>query len=587
MRYLKIILVLIISLVQISHAQRVPPDSLKAVFLNQKAIDSVRYESGVNYVLSQMGRATDTSRAYGHQLLDFALDKENKTWEASAYRLIGISYAVQGEFTEANAFFFKSHDILIKLDDKKGLATTLNNIGTAFYEMGSYTQAQDYLLQSLKLAEELNDDNAASRALNNLGNVHNDLRNNEKALDYYKRSLALKEKLGFKNRLPAAYNNIGLIYSNINDRDLAIENLERSAAIAEELGDIRSMTRAYNNLGIQYSKREDYAKALEYFNESVTKKAAINDTDGLASAYLYRGQNYLNMKDYRKAITDCMKSLEMTEVSGALNLQKEACGCISNAEEAIGRFQSALNYHQRYLSLKDSLFNKQKTQEITRAEMNYEFEKKQLADSISFHKRQTEQKVAYEQDINKQHRKFYITLIISLLVIAFMLFLYWRYNQNLKLKKLENELLNSEIEYKKKDLTNFAVNISNNQDWAESLAERLEVLKASTGRKRVKELEELEAEIKNKIWVNKDSDQFYKKIDTLSSSFYDKLTSQFEGLSKNDIRLCSLIKLDLNTKQIATLQNINPSSVKMSRNRLRKKLNLSPEDDLNAFLKMF
>ncbi|MGD1945887.1 MAG: helix-turn-helix transcriptional regulator [Croceivirga sp.] len=73
----------------------------------------------------------------------------------------------------------------------------------------------------------------------------------------------------------------------------------------------------------------------------------------------------------------------------------------------------------------------------------------------------------------------------------------------------------------------------------------------------------------------------------MSSSFYARLNDQFEGLTKTDVRLCSFIKLNLNTKQIATLQNINPSSVKMSRNRLRKKLHLTPEADLSSFLQTF
>jgi DNA-binding CsgD family transcriptional regulator len=237
--------------------------------------------------------------------------------------------------------------------------------------------------------------------------------------------------------------------------------------------------------------------------------------------------------------------------------------------------------------LKDSLFNEKRTQEITRAEMSYQFEKKQLADSVKFHKLQTEQKVSYERNLNKQNTKFYLLLIVSFAIIGFLTFLYYKYRQNLKLKKVENQLLNSEIEFKKKDLTTMAVNISNNQEWAESLAERLQSLKAATGRKRQKELELLEEEIKNKIWVNKDSDNFYQKVDELSSSFYERLNKQFEGLTKTDVRLCSFIKLNLNTKQIATLQNINPSSVKMSRNRLRKKLNLTPEDDLSSFLRTF
>ena len=562
-------------------------DSLHHVFRDTEQIDSVRFEAGYSAFMTMMRLDLDSARITGHELLKFSIEKNNKNWESTSNKLIGNTYAIQGRFENANEYFFRSHHILRDIDDKKGLATILNNIGTVFYELGNYTHAQDYLLKSLRLTEELNDDNATARTLNNLGNVHNDLRNNEKALTYYEKSLKIKERLGQKRRLPAAYNNIGLIYSNLRKHGLAIHNLNKSAEISKEIGDERSFSRALSNLGIEYSKQFQLDKALDYFNRSIVIKSEINDKDGLASAYLYRGQNYLEMKHYQKAKSDCMSSLEMTKKSGALNLQKEACECISASFEALGDFKSALSYNQRFLKLKDSLFNKERTQEITRNDMAYQFEKQQLADSIAYHKRETAQKVAFEQDINKQHRKFYITLIVSLLIIGFLLFIYAKHKQRLKFKSLENELLNSEIEYKKKDLTNMAVNISNNQEWAESLAEHLEILKASTGRKRANELERLEKEIKNKIWVNNNSDDFYKQIDELSSSFYDKLTSQFDGLTKTDIRLCSLIKLNLNTKQIAILQNINPSSVKMSRNRLRKKLNLSPKQDLSAFLRAF
>ncbi|WP_165395229.1 tetratricopeptide repeat protein [Flagellimonas allohymeniacidonis] len=570
-----------------SWAQTTPKDSLLRLFKDTKAPDSVRFDSGTRYMGQLLGKDLDSARGTGIQLLDFAQNVDNKKWEATSYRLIGNTYAIQGNFEKAQEFFFNSHEILLELNDKEGLAVTFNNIGTVFYELGNYVQAQVNLLESLRLAEELQDDVAASRALNNLGNIHSDLENNEKALGYYGRSLELKEKLGHRNRLPAGYNNIGLIYIQMKKHDLAIENLTKSATIAKEIGDLQSMTRAQSNLGIEYSNNGELDKALDYFNESIGIKQDINDLDGLASAYVYRGQNYLAMKRFDLARSDCLESLELSNASGALNTQSLACDCLGNALEGLGNHREALQYFRRFESLKDSLFDKEKTQEMTRIEMNYQFEKKQLADSIAFHKLQTEQKVAFERDLNKEQNKFFITLMISLAALLFMLFLYWKYTQNLKVKNLENKLLNSEIEYKKKDLTNFAVNISNNQEWAESLAQRLEILKASTGRKRLKELENLETDIKNKIWVNKSSDEFYKKIDALSSSFYDRLTKEFKDLTKTDIRLCSLIKLNLNTKQIAALQNINPSSVKMSRNRLRKKLNLSPEDDLNAFLRTF
>lgn len=568
-------------------AQTKKLDSLRQLFENVSKPDSVRYESGLALARSQMRISADSSRRTGKKLLAFTKEKDNKTWEADATKWIGITHAQQGQFSEAHRYFFRNQDLVQELGDQKGLAIILGNIGTVYYEMGNYPEAQDYILKSLKLAEKLGDEITISRALNNLGNVNYDLRNIKTALEYYQRSLKIKKKLGLKSSLPFVHNNIGLIHSEMRNHDLAIASFNKSMVLSQELNDLKSESRAYSNLGVEFSKVGDFNKALEYMNKGIQMKIEINDDDGLASGYVYRGKNYWAMNRFNQAREDCQKGLNMALVSGAINLQKEACDCLSKAYEGFGNYKTSLDFNQRYTALKDSLFNKERTQEITRAEMNYQFEKKQLADSIKFHKQQTEQQVAYERKLNRQNTKFYMLLIISLAVIGFLTFLYYKYRQNLKLKKVENQLLNSEIEFKKKDLTTMAVNISNNQEWAKSLGERLQSLKAATGRKRQKELELLEEEIKNKIWVNKDSDDFYQKVDELSSSFYARLHAQFEGLTKTEVRLCSFIKLDLNTKQIATLQNINPSSVKMSRNRLRKKLNLTPEDDLSAFLRAF
>lgn len=569
------------------NAQQGELDSLKRVLKDTQQLDSIRFEAGFKLLRMQLPIHMDSAQHTGKRLLAIAKENNNKAWEAQSIKWIGITHAQKGQYPKAREYFLASHDLFLELDDKDGIATSLGNIGTVFYEMGNYTQAQDYLLQSLKKSEEVKDSAAISRALNNLGIVHNDLRNMEQALDYYKRSLSIKEKLGNRRVLPAAYNNIGLVHSYVGNTKLAIENLDKSAAIGQELGDMRAESRAYGNLGIEYSKLKDYETALDFFNRGVEIKTKIKDDDGLATILVHRGTNYWEMGRFQNAIEDCSEGFQMSKTARKLNLLHQACDCLSKSYEAIGDYRKALQYNQQYTVLKDSLFNKEKTQEITRAEMSYQFEKKQLADSIKYHKLQTEQQVAYERDLNKQNTKFYFTLLISLGVISFLVFLYWKYRQNLKLKKVENELLNSEIEFKKKDLTTLAVNISNNQEWAESLAVRLESLKAATGRKRLKELEQLEEEIKNKIWVNNNSDDFYQKVDSLSSSFYARLNEKFEGLTKTEVRLCSFIKLDLNTKQIATLQNINPSSVKMSRNRLRKKLNLSPEDDLSDFLRAF
>ena len=112
-------------------------------------------------------------------------------------------------------------------------------------------------------------------------------------------------------------------------------------------------------------------------------------------------------------------------------------------------------------------------------------------------------------------------------------------------------------------------------------------IKESKGRKKGTAIVNLEKEIQEKNTVYENNYEFQKRIDLLSNEFYNSLLKQFPNLSKTEIKLCSLIRLDLDNYDIATLQNIDVSSVYKGRYRLRKKLNISSDTDLDAFLKAF
>lgn len=77
---------------------------------------------------------------------------------------------------------------------------------------------------------------------------------------------------------------------------------------------------------------------------------------------------------------------------------------------------------------------------------------------------------------------------------------------------------------------------------------------------------------------------FEIQIDELHQEFSNKLKLKFPELTIHDLRLAAYIKIGLNSKEIADLLNIKPSSVYISRSRLRKKIELSPDTDLHGFL---
>lgn len=66
--------------------------------------------------------------------------------------------------------------------------------------------------------------------------------------------------------------------------------------------------------------------------------------------------------------------------------------------------------------------------------------------------------------------------------------------------------------------------------------------------------------------------------------FFDNLERQYPRLTQNDLRHCAYIRMRLTTKEIARLLGINPTSVQISRVRLKKKMNLPKEVDLIKFI---
>jgi len=74
---------------QISNAQNSKLDSLKTIWESNSQRDSIRYEAGLDLFMLQFRKSLDTARVTGYELLDFALDKKNPSWEATALKFIG------------------------------------------------------------------------------------------------------------------------------------------------------------------------------------------------------------------------------------------------------------------------------------------------------------------------------------------------------------------------------------------------------------------------------------------------------------------------------------------------------------------
>jgi inorganic phosphate transporter, PiT family len=155
----------------------------------------------------------------------------------------------------------------------------------------------------------------------------------------------------------------------------------------------------------------------------------------------------------------------------------------------------------------------------------------------------------------------------------------------LKAIQTENELLSNKLETKKKELTNLALNITEQRAFFESLLKQIDEIIHDPGHGKCKErIKDLAILVRQKMSFSEETEELYGKIELMHKDFQAKLDLSFPDLSEQEKRLSTLLRLNLSSKEIASLMNINAKSVEIARYRLKKKMNLPKGDSLIQFI---
>lgn len=149
----------------------------------------------------------------------------------------------------------------------------------------------------------------------------------------------------------------------------------------------------------------------------------------------------------------------------------------------------------------------------------------------------------------------------------------------------ENNSLHSTLELKRKEIINVALGISEQKEFLEMLAEKAHRAAKASGEEKDRLIAEIEKDLSQRTSFSGEIDEFYTQAEVLHKDFSVKLTEEFPNLTTSERRLATLLRLGFSSKYIATLMNISPKSVEISRYRLRQKLGLQKGDNLINFIK--
>ncbi len=466
------------------------------------------------------------------------------------------------------------------------------------------------------------------RALMCAASDYHVLGNNHQTLSYYRRAISLAKTLGDRQRLASLYNSVFGIYYARREYEQAADLLQMSLDINLTLGDSTAIRNNYNNFGLMAAERGQYGRALEQINLALVyspqddplgrsmiltnradvycrqNRLALAEQELQTALDLQTGQPF----DYRTVQT----SLNMAIVKAWLGRRSESVHMLPYIYSLISRMPLDMQVNS-YAQLAEIHFCLNDSLAALRDILRYQ----ELSDSL--HKSSSEAQlqqllVAYDADRLKQRNAglqqtvasrttlVYVVLaflaVLAVLVVMLLrrqradkrknalireqqdrLFAYEQEEHNRRQRELSLE-----IDHKNRQLTSYTLDLATVNEFHHRVSDEISALRAE---------KDIPAEVAAKMGEVVRSlqhfndqplgDDFRVYFDEVHPGFLLRLSQRY-ALSKSDLRLCAYLHLGMTTKEIAALTFKEVRSVESSRNRLRKKLGLAPEANLQQFL---
>jgi hypothetical protein len=434
-------------------------------------------------------------------------------------------------------------------------------LGDAYLAAANYDTAVFYLLKTVELSERLGYDEAfiVSNKIS-VSNVLYRTHNYRQCLAFCLTNFDIESKF-LPITVITAYNNAGLSYLQLSNPDSAIYYFNKAGMYADKkkLGVWKGIVSG--NIGDAYHAKGEDEKAMQYWQIDYDSSMKYGEQTNAGLTLAYMSQYQFNNGQKQKAISQLQwaAAINKSEPTNLLRIDKIRSSCYRK----LNLHDSADYFLDEYYRLLDSINNVVSRNNYNLVEMRMAFEKN-----------------SSEFTILKKERKAEIIrrnlLIIALLASLFAgLLLYNRERLKTKLAKKEAEIAEAEKKSANDQLIIFTQTLLEKNEQIEKLSYSLQLQSTSN-------TEEL---VQQSLLTEFDWNRFKELFEKTYPSFFSKLKDMAPGITPSEMRLAALIKLNLGNKEMASMQGISLSSLRGNKTRLRQKLDLPPDVDLEDLVK--
>lgn len=313
---------------------------------------------------------------------------------------------------------------------------------------------------------------------------------------------------------------------------------------------------------------------------------------GMMSDYAMSDGDYKKAEDLLTQGLTVMRSGSNKNSTTTIQFMK----ALASLAEKEGNLPKAIKYYKEYSEMDHELFDAEKLAIGKRLEAQYQTEKKEAA-LLALNK---------TASLNRRLNYLYIFIIILAVAALIFLFLFFRFRLKASLqhqKLLEKDKADAELLARLKEEE--AMRSIAEQQLLQERQERLQK-DLLAGSLQVEQKDELLLAVQKKIEENKDERSALKEInqiidqnkriddtigaykadfDNINPELFERLKEKSSNtLSRLDLKHCAYISIGLTNKEIAQRLGIAPKSILMARYRIKLKLGLGKDNDLDEFI---
>ncbi|WP_309640794.1 hypothetical protein [Flavobacterium sp.] len=502
----------------------------------------------------------------------------------------GWNALVKDQENEAFSYFWQAFEKAKKENNTEDKAESLLYLGICSFGASS-EKGLRYATQSLSEYKKLSSShpelakNGRSRCLQLISTIYSRQKKYTEAIALSKNVVADLEGTNDKEgTLGLAYTSLGTLYEIQKQNDSSAYFFKHAVAEFERAKNIAYLPNAYIKMGDLAKKKNGknisynyYTKALQLSNTSENKQAQVSCLVALGKWELAFNNDeaqaeihFQKAKQISSGLSD--KVFEIKSIQALIELKKKQKKYLE-----VSQLQDA------QIKIKDHYYSLEREQIAKNLEVQFEVAEKDRKLEL----------ISKEKEVSRLTNSLLFSLVMLLVIVfSFWYFFLKRINKRDKQllktkeelfavleeqKKLKEQQFENDIEHKESQLSAITLQMLQKN-------ELLEEIKSIIHKKEDTTEKQLSKVINSHFTKDNNWNDFDKYFESVNKNFYNKLKQKYPDISSNDLKICALIKLNLSIKEMASILNISPDSVKTARYRLRKKLQLTTEDNLTEFI---